>query len=400
MADKSVETNVNGSTDAIGMWGPYWSDKDTAVIVFVDVEVDLSFARTTDGGINWTTTEVEVGQDVVLACWYDKETPGDTGTLVHMAWLDTTGGDFAEYRTVDVSDGSLGTLRTVDSGVTVDNTPANNKIAITKTVGGNLLIAFSTQTEIECYRSIDSGATWVDRANCFESATAEDWLFMYPADTADNNDACCLFLDRDGNDLSVKMYDDSANSWTETIIDANVSDSSEFTNHMGGAIRHSDKHLLVGAHNFPGQTANDLLTFDITVDSITSPTVTAKTNIFTNQAESGFCAMIINQQNDDVYIAYSKGGTFLSLMDLVFHKSDDDMATWGSEQAYSEAAADDIRIVHGGRTVGNDGGRIQWAFYNDDLTEIFVNLVNDIEIAASGGIIPQIVQHRKQQGFI
>jgi hypothetical protein len=44
---------------------------------------------------------------------------------------------------------------------------------------------------------------------------------------------------------------------------------------------------------------------------------------------------------------------------------------------------DDYRIMHGGRTVGDDGGFVQWSFFDDDDVAIYVNLVNDIAIAAS-----------------
>jgi hypothetical protein len=176
------------------------------------------------------------------------------------------------------------------------------------------------------------------------------------------------------------MYDETANTWTETAIASSMVE--DLRNGWGGVIRHSDNHLLVAAHNGVDTTTDDIQTWDVTPDSISGPTVTAKTNVVTNQAESGGIGIVINQQNDDVYVAYLKGGTWRTAVDVVYHKSDDGMATWGSESAYSEAAADDIRALHGGRSVDNNGGRIQFGFFNDDLTEIFVNLVNDIEIAA------------------
>jgi len=58
------------------------------------------------------------------------------------------------------------------------------------------------------------------------------------------------------------------------------------------------------------------------------------------------------------------------------------MATWGTEQAYSEGTVDDYRLLNSGRMVGANGGRYQPSFFNDDLNDIFVNLVNDIEFVA------------------
>ncbi len=181
------------------------------------------------------------------------------------------------------------------------------------------------------------------------------------------------------------MYDDSGDSWTETSIAGSMVDDASHIN-MDGAVRHSDSHVLLAAHSNDDSTTDDLRTWDLTVDSIASPTVTAKANVVTDQAESGQAAVFINQQADDVYVAYLKGGQWNVTVDVVYHISTDDMDSWGAEQAYSEQAADDVRRVQAGRVVGDDGGRYQPAFYDDDDTDIFVNEVNDIEIA--GGSPP------------
>jgi hypothetical protein len=317
-----------------------------------------------------------------VAAWYDKETPGDAGTLVHIAWSDSD--DNVLYATVDVSDGTVGTIRTVDTGVTIGTTSSLERVAITKTVSGNIIVAFSTQVEIECYKSSDNFATaGTDIADVFETATEEDWVLLFPADV-DAGDACALFWDRSADEISLKMYDDSGNTWTETSISGSMVDDANHMN-MDGSIRHSDNHLLMAAHSDDDTTTDDLKTWDLTVNSIAAPTVTAKTNVVTDQAESAQCSVFINQQNDDVYVAYLKGGTWTATVDVVFHKSANGMGTWAGESAYSESAADDFRLVHAGRTVGDAGGRYQPSFYDDDDLDIYINETNDVEIAAADG---------------
>jgi len=376
MADTLVETDITSSLDQKGLFGPYWINTQEAIIVFIEGANDLHFSRTIDGGENWSTTEIVAGDVSVVACWFDQETPGDTGTEVHIAWIDGTALS-TFYVNVDISDGSQGTIRTVDSSITTINVP---KIAITKTVGGNLLLAYETQTEIECYRSVDDGVNWIDRADVFETANVPDYALLFPAATADDNDACAIYWDVSANEISIKMYDDSENSWTETSISGSMTDTAWYFN-MDGAVRHSDSHILFAAHSNPVTVSDDLMTWDLTVDSITDPTITAKTNVFTDKTQTSQVAIIINQQNDDVYISYLGETDWLAEEDVVFYKSDDGMGSWGDEQAYSETT-DDYRLVHGGRTIGDDGGRIQWSFYDDDEVDIYVNLVNDIEIAA------------------
>jgi len=389
MADTAVVTNASVDVDAsCGLWGPYYINETTGVIISIDNLDDLKFQRTTNGGTSWSETNIKTETVNKVAVWFDQETPGDTGTLLHVAWLDDTVLDevngSGRYRTVDIFDGSLGTERIIFSA-DVGTTIQVLRMGITKTLSGNLLVGYNPEDSVlGCKRSTDGGATWVTRANVLESTAEHDHLLLFPANTGDGDDACAIFWDVSASQISVKMYDESANTWTETSIATGMIADTAHIN-MDAAVRHSDNHILLAAHSNDDTTGDDLRTWDLTVDSIVSPTVTAKTNIFTNQGESAQVAMFINQQNDDVYVAYLKGGTWQSTVDTVFHKSTDGMGIWGTEQAYSEAAADDLRRVSSGRTVGNSGGFYQPAFYNDDLFDIFVNLVNDVAIAAAAG---------------
>lgn len=382
MADTTVATAVAGASDKTGLWGPYWISTTVGMIIFIDSASDPHYARTADGGATWTD---EGALDAItcqrLSCWFDQETPGDSGTLVHCAYLDSTGGDRAKYMTIDVSDATLGTKRTVDSTVTVSASKGDHRIAITKARNGNLIIAFTTQDDLECYRSVDAGENWTDRADPFETATEEDWLLLFPANV-DDGDVAGVFWDRSADAITVKMYDDSANSWTETAILSSMTDDTQHIN-MDGAVRHSDGVIVCCAHSNDDATGDDLRTFTVNPNSIASPTVVTTTaNVFTNQGAAAQCCVLVNQQNDDVYIAYCKGGTWQVTTDIVYHISDDNMASWGVEQAYSEAAADDNRRVQAGRTIGDSGGFFQPVWFDDDDTDLYVNLVNDVAIAA------------------
>lgn len=385
MADTSVDTDVNVNLDLSGgCFGPYWANTLDGVIVFRDPDADPTTSRTTDGGATWgAQVDLEASTVKQMAAFFDKEVPGDDGNLVHIVWLDDANNNF-QYRTIDADTGTLGTLRTIEGTVVGIVAGADShRLGICKTVGGNLLAFYETPSEINTYRSVDAGINWTSRADVNETAGQVDWCLLYPAATADDNDACALFWDVSANEISVKMYDDSADTWTETsILSSMVADVQNIA--MDAAIRQSDGMLFGGAHSDEDTTGDDLLTFTVSPNSIASPTIdTGTAAVFTNQAESSQVAMFINQQNNDVYVAYLKGGTWNATVDCVYHKSTDAMTSWGTEQAYSEASADDLRFVHGGRSVGAKGGFYQPSFYNDDLGEIFVNLVNDIPIAAA-----------------
>ncbi len=405
MADTTVSGNVSGALGETGLGGPYWIDTLKAVVVYVSSTDNLRYAITDDGGATWTDNKTIVNGGVEqFACWFDRETPGDTGTLVHVVWVDNTGSAGSEdchYNYVDIDADSIGTERTVDGSITVSTTSQNNRLGITKTVSGNIITAFSTQTEIQCNRSTDLFVSSNDvRSDVFETAIEEDQILLFPANTGDNDDACAIFWDRSADEISVKMYDESGNSWTETSISGSMVASTFRAGNMDASVRHSDNHILLAAHSGEDTAGDDIKTWDLTVDSISTPTVTAKADMVSSQAESGLIGMVINQQTDDVYVAYAKGGTYLSSTDVVFYKSTDGMANWDvTESSYSEDTADDIRHLHAGRTIGDDGGRIQYCWYNDDLTEIFINLNNDIEVSADtgGGTLTISVQDCMQQ---
>ena len=194
-----------------------------------------------------------------------------------------------------------------------------------------------------------------------------------------------LYWDGSASEISVKMYDDSADTWTETVVVTGMTKDENHIN-MGLAVRHSDGAILWAAHSDDDNSSDDLRTGEIIPDSLASPTITAKTNIFTNQAESAQTFVWINQQNDEVRVGHLKGSpTWQATTLAVFHISTNGMTSWGAEQAYGEDTADDFRRFTAGRTVDDAGGRFQPVFYNDDLGNIYVNENNDAEITAAGG---------------
>jgi len=386
-ADTTVQVGNTSNSEADALWGPYWLDTSKAVIITRDDGVDVQMSRTTDSGATWGETEIQSGAARVIAAWFDQETPGDTGSLVHVVWLDSAADDF-RYVNVNISDGVVGTVRDVDTGVTLGTTSEESRVAITKARDGTLVACLSTQTEIECFKSSDSFASAATAIpDAFETTTEEDYLMLFPANV-DDGDVVALFWDRSVNDITIKMFDASADSgtgtWTEfsTALCTDCADDAVHKN-WDGAVRHSDGHILLAAHRAEVSAGDDLLTWDLTVASISTPVISAKANVFTNQDEASQVSVFINQQNDDVYLAYIKGGTWLLSSDIVFHKSTDGMGSWGTEQAYSEATAADLRMVHAGRTVDSSGGFYQPSWFNDDDVTDYVNLVNDVPISAT-----------------
>lgn len=384
MADTTLETTAYGTLYALEtLWGPYWYDEDNSYVIYIDATVDLNYAQTSN---NWvTSTKYAIsGASTVMraACWYDRETPGDSGSLLHIVWLDLADSALY-YQPLDLSNNTLGTKQTVASGLTVDGTTYENRISVTKTRSGNLIVAFNTNTETGVYRSTDGGLNWSSRADLFESG-ALDRIMLFPANTGDDDDAAAIFHDASASQYSIKMYDESANTWAETVVGSNFIFQQSYRNH-DGAIRHSDGHLLFAAWNNLDDLSADIETFDITLDSISSPSVTAKSNPVNNNAESGQVAIFINQQNDDVYVGYLDGGTWGGSVSVKYTKSTDGMDTWLAGGQMNDSADDDIRDLHAGRSVDSAGGAFQIAWFHDDFNSVVTNRTNRIIISAVAG---------------
>ena len=66
---------------------------------------------------------------------------------------------------------------------------------------------------------------------------------LYPANTGDDADAAAIFWDRSADIISVKMYDDSANTWTKNpMLTSVVDDTTDIS--MDASTRHSDGFIL------------------------------------------------------------------------------------------------------------------------------------------------------------
>lgn len=392
MADISVASDGDANLEQTGpgLFGPFWISETEAVIVYHNSSDDLAFARTTNGGASWSTGDLGATNLEQCSAFFDREVPGDTGTLVHVAWANSTGGDSVLYANIDVSDGSTSTPIEISTSVSYSGSSVDNRIAIGKTVSGNLILAYVTGTEDEAWKSSNGGSSWSSIASPFDDSSSADFIMLYPADTGDGNDCAAILHDVSGNQLFCRIYDDSANSWSSTSISTGITGDSTYR-HWDAAVRHSDGAILLAAHNDADTSTDDIKTFEILPDSTSSPTITAKTDVVSNVSEAGFCGVLINQQDDTVYVAFTRGSSFRVTTGIYYYSSSNGMSSWSSETKYSEDTDDDIRGVSAGRSVGDSGGYFMPCWNNDDLTEIFSGTTNAVLIEEAAAADPNSV---------
>ena len=396
MADVTV-TNTNSAfiNERDGINGPFWTS--TAVgCVLTEIATHLfEMRKTVNSGATWTVQDA-AGRPAItsiksMAAWFDQETPGNSGTLIHTAWVDSTDNEVV-YAAFDTANDTWGTKRVIDA-LTISGTSADSDVGITISVSGRVYVAArgdweaDTENTDHSMRSSSDGFATNNESEASPYSSDEEVIKLLPGADADENDIVAVVYDVINTDLEFWKFDASANTWGVTAIDTDMSlTGAEARLYKGGfdaAIRHSDEHILVVYWTDVDDVTADFRSADITQ---ATPTITGKANLDTNTDDSMLAAIQINQQNDDVRVAYagSDAGdeTWNATVVIYYKRSTDGMGSRGTEQAYG-IQNDDLRAVSAGHSVGDAGGRFMPMWYNDDTQNVRVNDGNDVEIAAN-----------------
>lgn len=302
---------------------------------FIDSNADLAYVKSTNRGRTWgAPIVIHAAAYEKFAIWFDQWTPGDSGVTVHIWAIDSTADD-VNYFSLNTSTDTLGNAGTpivVFDGASVLTTSGNMEISGAKARGGNLSVAFDIDggTETGFYRSIDGGATWGARANPNEATS--DYYLLFPGNDADNQDMYLAFWDRSANEVSLKVYDDSADSWGETSISTGMSDQSTATigQQFAGTVRLSDGHLLLAAWNDRDTVTSRLQTWDING----AASITAKGDIHTNIDDCQGIVLTLGPTETvfATYIGKGDGSETVNSAVKIYRKSSvDGMANWGTE---------------------------------------------------------------------
>src|SRR3989344_1356007 len=251
-ADITVDT---GDTSPIaGFNAPralVWTSASVGYFFYIDSDNDFKYARTIDGGANWSAAVAEIDTDTTITAlvfdvWYDQWTPGDNGTTIHIWWSEIDLDDIS-YRALDTSNDSFGNKIQVAS-FTSAASARGNFVSGTKAKGGNLYVVGTVDAAAECEfaRSTDGGGTW-DLTRVSPQEDCGDQGILFPANLADANDIWMLYDDISVELITLKTNDDSADSWAESATTIPFTDETTLGTGEGGysgSIRHSDGHLI------------------------------------------------------------------------------------------------------------------------------------------------------------
>lgn len=323
-------------------------------MIYIDSALDVSYRKSTDGGLTWRAAVLAAtaGSTTSLAVWYDRWTDpsGTLGDRIHFVFSDS-GNDDTHYRTLNTADDTLSTQTVIFAGA---STAAGGHISVTRAVGGNVYCKTVIDAGVEggFYRlpnaNVPSGAWDAARTVDETIATLDQMILLPDYDAADTQDIMAIFWDASANEVSRKLYDDSANTWGETSIATSMTELSTATAFASFAVAPdpgNTRHVLVA------WSATDLANADLRCWTVDASTITEVTNVVLNSTDDqGLCAIAIDKITGDWYVFYggitTGGETWNTSMNIYYKISTDDGTTWGPETKLNQMPAFTLRHLY------------------------------------------------------
>lgn len=391
MADVTIESSLVATQTCTRIRdGTIYVDSNKGYAFFINSNsATLQYRKTTDGGATWGSgVNVSASAENVEAAAVWPWTFNTTGTLISIAWISQA--DKLRHRTLDpASDTLSSTVDVASAAVASASGWTQASLTVCRPKPGNICVIARWFTGSPAagnlIRSTDDGVNWSDRASGPYETTADLALFL-PATTGDLADMAIIYLDDSALELSVKMYDDSLNTYTETAIGTAPANNADYWLFDACFSPKTGLIYVVTCNTFNTGTS-DLNTYTINPNSIASPTKTAKTDVISNQAGITSPRIQYDEVNNKVRVFYCTGTIDTSLA-IKYKESSDGMGSWGSEITFMEGAAGNYRVQDIMRVI-RDGasGRVQPMWRDNTADDLITGVTNSIIV---GGGLPNI----------
>lgn len=308
------------------------ANNGASYLFFVDTGSDLAFKKSVDGGLTWSLpTVILAGTIVSFAVWYDRWS-GLSADLIHLAYTDGADSD-TKYRTVNTASAdALSTQTVIFAGTSSAG-------------GGSLTIARSRGGNVYCRTTIDAGVeggffrlpnanvpngAWDAAKTNPEALATTDQAILAPGFAADNQDMLMIFWDASANQVSRYIYDDSANTWAETLFGGTQTDAlaSASYPHFNVAVDLANSLLIVCAWN-----AIDAANQDLNCWTVTESAITAKTDVVANATDDcGLVGVSLDTVTGYWYVVWAGktdgSETWSTAVNLYYSMSTDGGTTW------------------------------------------------------------------------
>lgn len=398
--------NVTVATDLINEDRATWNTRqvivgDNIYDFYFDDGQDFVYTKSQDGGVTWAASvEISAGTNFpgFFAVWKEKWTPGLTSTIIHMMWAIRSGSQLY-YGQLDTSDDSLGSQIIIATQTWGNGTVYPLAATICKMRGGVILAAYrAVNGSMNMYRSTDNGDTWThivsDLYEGFAGTGNIDWAYILPGNVADANDGFAWYWDNSAQELTFKLWDNSAGTWGNESA-AFATSMLLLNKGIGGfacaSVRHSDDEFLL--------VATDDIAHLVRFFHSDGVTVTEGGNVKVADAagwEGSGVGLQIDQNTDTLRVCYADVIVLDTAMRIFFKESLDGGVTWGAEQAYSETDINGIGVNAVDISIDADGGWWIPRMVSTVDDNSYVNTNNAVQISGAGAQAWNVGSHNQK----
>lgn len=374
---------------------------------FVSVDASTSNAiriwKTTNGGTSWSEIGSFFGAQA-LNVWYEQWTPGRTGTLIHITFVDAAFPDQGQalHVSLNTSGDSLSSVHVIKNLVVgasgeyfSDNFGSYHTLTMDRL--GRLWWIYSELPDSVVMRSSDNGVSWTERTE------GPNGGWPVPKDASNNTNVRILAMPSKGYDGGISLFycrfDAPAVRWYSWQffvgldfgwIQENSGNPITTLLGIGGlrfcsaAMRVSDHAVFLAIPDDSQGGATKIKCFQLGSNS-----ATARADVISGAASGcGLAQVCIDQSQGNVYVAYLKGtnvGQSGGACKPYYKRSMNGGISWEAEKLYSSAGDADYRDLVTPRCnpVTAGPGRFQIAFqvkgagFGEDY---FTNPANDENI--------------------
>jgi hypothetical protein len=348
---------------------------------YVDSAGTCVYSKTTNGGNSWgAAVTVDAQTDCTgVSVWYDRWTPGDVGTNIHIATSDI-GNDDLWYNRLDTSTDTrlLGTapISTITNSAQVPIYVAGTNFhTISKGTDGVIYMAASAAADsfvVDCAASCNLAASWNQTGANFLDL-ANDYNLLMPILGGN-----MLLINRDisADDIRTRVWNGSTWSGSWTALDTSAVEGATYDIGMAVTQDHTsgDIYLAYAADN----DNYTVLDHDVRTAKYVSGSWTSTSNIFTNTTR-GLTGVAISLDTNlgVIYVAYGLRTTpaTANTGNLFYATSTSAMSSWGAEQGPVNSVAGDLYGID--MNIMSDE-RIYATWEDPAPDDIFGNTVADI----------------------
>ena len=317
--------------------GPFLVQTNSGVI--------YKFLNRTDGAIFWSKSLnngysfdpvtfdniVDGNTNSLISVWYDRWS-GLNSDIIHIAHANP-GDDDVFYRTFNPSTNTLSSAVTIYAGTIAGN--SNNTLAITRAKGGNIAIYGSLNNSSNQMVFAVSSSSWTAYTGSspqlpFQFVGAADYnhIILLPEQGSNDNQDLCLIRHTRLGFIDKYHWDNSTLTWSSSSI-ASPTNFQDPINYFPAMSAFPDNVNNQNVLLYWPQSFNDVAVLKCC--TLTSSSITFKTDVVTGNSFSGLAALSINT-NDNTWYAYYGGDNSLagSPGNLYFKSSSNSGSTWSS----------------------------------------------------------------------